>query len=168
MTTCINELEGIVRRHFAFLLLEGFNVSFSSEWRSGEYCVLILSSPQRDYKIKFTYEMGFVNIFLGPADAPDRLEDRGWFYIKNVLDFLEGRGHSLEETFAFDKRMRMLDTDEKMRYWSTRLKKKETAIQTIFADATGRKVRSLMEYIHDRGVLLEKEFRKEQGGKSKA
>lgn len=167
MSNCADELGELVNKHFAFLLQEGFRISSTSERRSGVDCFAILKSDHCSYKLRITSEMGLINIFVSSIDAPEDWDDTNWYYIKNVLDYLDGFQYSLSERIAFDKHMRSLSRDDRIRFWVNRICEKEDQISAIFNDSMGRSIADLDAYVRDRRKALERELAEEASGSSK-
>ena len=159
MSKCVKELEKAIRDHFSFLLRGGFRFGKSAERRWDEECFVILTSDS--YKYLFTSEKGLMGIFVGRHDAPDQWNDHGWYDLGNVLDFIEGKIHTLSEILAFDKHMNSLAPNERMEYWSRRLSVMEPKIREIFADQAEAKIQDLEEFLRKQEAIIDRDLKEQ-------
>jgi|Deesub1362A_J573_1020465.scaffolds.fasta_scaffold13061_2 hypothetical protein len=161
MAQCIDELRELVEENLAFLKEKGFRITYSEERRGGVECLVIVATDH--YKVRVTSEMGYINLFVGPLDAPDGFADTGWYYLGGVLDYLEMRHRSLEEILAFDQEMDALTAREVMRYWAKRMQEKEEQIASIFGRPDEIKIREMERYFDLARVSVAKELRARYG-----
>lgn len=98
--------------------------------------------------------MGIIGILVGGLDSPDDWGSSGWFDPGNVLDFLAGELHSLQEVLAFDRHLDNLELDERMQYWSNRLIENERKIQELFSGENKEQRRELEEFIRRQEKII--------------
>ena len=148
MQTCDDEIVDLIREHYSFLFDQSqFNLTHSESLRYGEYCFVVLTSSF--CKIRFTSEWGVINMFFGQSSAPDRWDDEGWYYLGNILDYVEDLTPSLDARRMEDKKLRKLSVGKRQKYWAKRLKPVSKQVIAIFEKENSREIRQLDAYVRN-------------------
>jgi hypothetical protein len=107
--------EDKVRSHFEFLFSEyGFGMEHLQEASAGERCLLVL---QGQFRIKFLYGKGDLEVSVGQNDAPPSWDDkiggvRVWLPIWGVLRYVGGEPKlNSAERMKLGERFAAMDTD---------------------------------------------------------
>jgi hypothetical protein len=105
-----------VRSHFEFLFSEhDFRLEHLQEASAGERCLMVL---QGQFRIKFLYGKGDIEVFVGGNDAPmiwdDKIEGvRTWLPIWGIMRYVAGEPKFTSKTLReFGKRLAAMPTDE--------------------------------------------------------
>lgn len=146
MSECTEELVSLMQKYFNYLFTRyGFKVIHAESYRGGEYCFIVLESSA--CRVKMDYQLGYINLFFGTLSAPLDLEDEGWYYLRNVLDFLGKKSADLSEILAEDKALWSLSTSDRLAYWSTRLEPVCEKVINLFREESVEQRQRLDEYI---------------------
>jgi hypothetical protein len=105
-----------LRSHFEFLYSEhDFKLEHLEEASAGERCLLVL---QGQFRIKFLFGKGDLEVFVGRSDAPMIWEDkiggvRTWLPIWGIVRYVAGEPKLTSKTLKeFGKRLAGMATDE--------------------------------------------------------
>ena len=148
MQNCTDALLGLIEQHHSYLFDQHeFSPTYSKSLRNDKLCYVVLESSA--CKVKFTSEMGLINMFWGKLSAPDKWADEGWYYLGNILDYVEDLTPSLDARRMEDKKLRKLSVGKRQKYWAKRLKPVSKQVIAIFEKENSREIRQLDAYVRN-------------------
>ena len=161
-----------ISKTFGFLFTDfGFAVVHQEDsW--GEHGLVVLES--KDCRVKFVFDRGAVQIFLGRKDAAPTWSDgsgarKAWFYLQGVVDFLEGRPkRSLAQLLTEGEQQKGLSEGDDLAQAAELLRPVGGEAFRLFGqDDQGGRWSSFVSYYTDHKDLS-RELREKHGGARRA
>lgn len=157
MSNCTETLVSLMRRHFEYLFTRcGFKVIHAESYRGGEYCFIVLESSA--CRVKMDYQLGAIGLAFGALSAPLSIEDRGWYDLELILDFLKNKPTDLAKMLSESKTLWSLSDSEFLAYLSSRLEPVCQEVIDLFREESVEQRQRFHAYIEQSEREIERQL----------